>query len=77
MHLGNAMEQRFLAVITKEGKWHVSYCPELGVSSQGRTKKSALNNLKEAVEIYLEEDPVGIPERREVTEFKVKVMTHA
>ncbi len=53
---GEIMEMKFSAVITKEGKWFVSHCPELGVASQGRTKKSALKNLKESVELYLEED---------------------
>ena len=71
------MEKTFSAVITKEGKWFVSFCPELGVASQGTTKKSALNNLKEAVELYLEEDPVFIPEKREVVEFKAKVKAYA
>jgi len=52
------MEKKFSAVITKEEKWFVSYCPEIGVASQGKTKKSALKNLKEAVELYLEEDPI-------------------
>jgi len=71
------MEKRFSAVITKEGKWFVSYCLELGVTSQGRTKKSALTNLKEAVELYLEDDPLALPEKREVLEFKAKVKVHA
>ncbi len=71
------MEQKFSAVITKEGKWFVSYCPELGVSSQGKTRESALKNLKEAVELYLECDPIGVPEKREVFEFKAKVLAHA
>ncbi len=71
------MQKKFSAVITKEGKWFVSYCPELGVASQGKTKKSALNNLKEAVELYLEEDPIKAPEKREVIEFKAKVMANA
>lgn len=74
---GEIMERKFSAVITKEGKWFVSHCPELGVASQGKTKKSALKNLKEAVELYLEKDPLGLPEKREVLEFKAKVATHA
>ena len=65
------MEKKFSAVITKEGKWFVSYCPELGISSQGKTKKSAIDNLKEATELYLENDPIGLPKKREVTEFRV------
>jgi len=71
------MEKKFSAVITKEEKWFVSYCPELGVASQGKTKKTALKNLKEAVELYLEDDPIKTPILREVTEFKAKVMANA
>lgn len=71
------MEQKFSAVIAKEGKWFVSYCPEIGVSSQGKTRESALKNLKEAVELFLECDPIGLPEKREVLEFKAKVLAHA
>ena len=45
---------RFLAVIWKEEGGYVSYCPELGVSSCGDSPQEALHNLKEAVELYLE-----------------------
>ncbi len=39
----------------KEGKEvYVSKCPELGVSSCGDTPQEAEENLKEAVELYLE-----------------------
>jgi len=68
------MEQNFSGVISKEGKLFVSYCPELGVASQGKTKKSALENLKEAVELYLEEDPLRMPKQMEVVKFKAKVI---
>ncbi|NUN11724.1 type II toxin-antitoxin system HicB family antitoxin [Candidatus Micrarchaeota archaeon] len=44
----------FTAVIWKENKEYVSVCPELDVSSFGSTKKKALENLKEAIELYLE-----------------------
>ncbi len=71
------MEQKFSGVITKEGKFFVSYCPELGVASQGSTSQAALKNLVEAVELFLEDDPIGLPEKREVFEFKAKVMAHA
>lgn len=71
------MQQTFSAVITKEKNWFVSYCPEVGVSSQGKTRKSAIRNLREAVELFLEEDPLGVPQKREVTEFKARVLVHA
>lgn len=48
------MSKRFTAVITKEEKWYVAYCVELGVVSQGKSIEEAQTNLREAVELYLE-----------------------
>ncbi|MDP3727598.1 MAG: type II toxin-antitoxin system HicB family antitoxin [bacterium] len=45
------------AIITKEKKWFVARSLELGVVSQGRTVEEAKQNLKEAVELYLEGKP--------------------
>ena len=69
-------ERKFTAILTREGKWFCSYNPETGVASQGRTKESALKNLKEAVELYLEDDDVTLPDTREIAEFKAKVKVH-
>jgi len=52
---------KFSAVIHKEGKWYVSWCPELEVASQGETIEKTIDNLKEAVELYLEDEDVKIP----------------
>jgi predicted RNase H-like HicB family nuclease len=52
---------KFSAVIHKEGKWYVSWCPELDVASQGETIEETIDNLKEAVELYLENENVKIP----------------
>ena len=48
------MEINFTAQIWKEGKAYVSYCPELDVSSCGKTIEAARKNLLEAVEGFLE-----------------------
>ncbi|MDO8635240.1 MAG: type II toxin-antitoxin system HicB family antitoxin [Dehalococcoidia bacterium] len=48
------MARRFTAAITKEDKWYVAHCLELGVVSQGKTVEDAKVNLKEAVELYIE-----------------------
>jgi predicted RNase H-like HicB family nuclease len=48
------MPKKFTAVITREDKWYIAHCIELGVVSQGRTIEEAQKNLKEAVELYLE-----------------------
>ncbi len=48
------------AIIRKGEKQYVASCPELDVVSQGPTVEKALENLKEAVELYVEE--MGLPE---------------
>jgi predicted RNase H-like HicB family nuclease len=42
------------ATIWREGDQYVSKCPELGVASAGDTAEEALDALREAVELYLE-----------------------
>ena len=42
------------AVIQKEEGWFVSTCPELGVASQGKSRKEAYAMLAEAVGFWLE-----------------------
>lgn len=50
----------FTAIIRKGEKQYVALCPELDVVSQGYTVEESLANLKEAVELYIEE--MGVPE---------------
>lgn len=50
----------FTAVIRKGEKQYVALCPELDVVSQGYTVEESIKNLKEAVELYIEE--MGLPE---------------
>jgi len=52
----------FSAVITKDGKWYVALCPELDIASQGKSIEEALKNLKEAAELYLEDEDAKLPE---------------
>ena len=49
----------FTAVIRKGEKLYVALCPEVDVVSQGRTIEDALQNLKKAVTLYIEE--MGLP----------------
>jgi len=41
----------------------VAKCPELGVASQGASEPEAMENLREAVELYLEAFPQIAPAR--------------
>ncbi len=50
-------------VVIREGedRWYVVECPSLpGCISQGKTKKEALENIKEAIELYLELEEVQV-----------------
>ena len=49
-----SVSRRYTAVLTREPGWWVGHCLELGVVSQGKTIEEAQDNLKEAVELYLE-----------------------
>lgn len=55
----------------ESGRWLVAYNPETGTTTQGKTVEEALQNLKEASALYLEE--VDLPERRSpiLTTFEV------
>ena len=44
--------------IKKGEKFYIAKCNETGTVSQGKTKKEALENLKEATECYLEVFPI-------------------
>lgn len=54
LHVATIKRKVFTAVLEKEKKWIVALCPELDVVSQGRTYDEALDNLREAVRLYLE-----------------------
>ena len=60
------------AVLTpaQEGGF-VAFNPETGTTTQGETIEDALANLREAVELYLEEFPIKILGASFVTTFSV------
>ena len=63
------MTHQFSTIITKENHLYVAHCPELDITSQGETMEDAINNLKEAIELYLEDEDTEI----ESTDFKPMV----
>lgn len=46
------------SVVWKEGKYYVSQCLDVDVSSFGKTKKEALEMLEEALQLYFEDAPL-------------------
>jgi predicted RNase H-like HicB family nuclease len=51
---------RLVAVVMKEGVWYSAWCPDLDIASQGKTIESALENLREAIELYLEDEDADL-----------------
>ena len=49
---------RLTAAVTPDGGWYVARCLDVEVASQGRTIDEALANLREALELYFEDQPV-------------------
>ena len=50
------MRCNFTVVIQKEDDWYVSKCLENGVTSQGKAIEDSISNLKEAIELYYEDN---------------------
>lgn len=46
------------AAVVKDDGWYVARCLEVEVASQGETVDEALANLREALELFFEEDEV-------------------
>ena len=42
-------------IVWKEGKYYVSQCLNVDISSFGKTKKESLKNLSEALDLYFED----------------------
>ena len=61
------MRKQFSASVWQEGEWFVAQALETDVASQGHSIEDALDNLREALELYFEEPIATIaPEIRRV-----------
>lgn len=65
------------AVLHREDDMYIAECPEVGTFSQGRTIEEAVDNLKEATELYLEEFPLEIEVKSIITTFEVSPVAEA
>jgi len=63
MQVANTLE--LSAVVWREDGIYVALCPEFDVASQGKSVEEALRNLKEALELYLEDEDVEKPSKVE------------
>ena len=67
--------KQFSALLWKEDTWFVAKAIEVEVGSQGKTKKQALFNLQEALELYFEDEPAvkTVPSFKDITLEKVNI----
>jgi len=62
------------SAVWKEGKFYVAQCLNVDVSSFGKNKKEALKNLKQALELYFEDEKtikINYIEKAELTDISV------
>ncbi|MCW3999972.1 MAG: type II toxin-antitoxin system HicB family antitoxin [Candidatus Bathyarchaeota archaeon] len=67
----------FSAILWKEGKVQIAWSPEFDIASQGKNVEEALANLREAVELYLEDEDAKIPNKKSPILTTLSVEAHA
>ena len=61
------MKREFAASVCQEGEWYVAQVLDVDVASQGETFDEALQNLREALELYFEPPvPTVAPQIRRI-----------
>lgn len=58
------MSIKITVVVQKEENWYVAKCLENNVVSQGKTIEEALDNLREAVSLYYEDESPNLTEKQ-------------
>lgn len=67
------MSIRYNVVIQKEENWFVAKCLDNNIASQGKTIEEAIKNLKEAIELYYENEEPIVPKETYVTTLEVVI----
>lgn len=65
------MSIKYNVIIQKEEEWYVAKCIDNNVASQGKTIEEALKNLKEAIELYYQDEPPIQPKQLLITTLEV------
>lgn len=61
----------FTIILHKEEDMYIAECLEVGTVDQGKTIEEAINNLREATRLYLEECPLTDTSPKLVTTMEV------
>ena len=67
-----------LTIIIRKGeRQYLALCPELDVVSQGYTIEEAMNNIKEAIGLYIEVSGLPDGSNNEIMVTSIEVMDNA
>ena len=67
------MSIKYNVMIQKEEEWYVAKCLDNNVASQGKTIEEALKNLREALELYLQNEKIVQPKETYLTTLEVAI----
>ncbi len=67
------MHIKYNVIIQKEENWYVAKCLDNNVASQGKTIEEAIKNLKEALELYYQNEEPIIPKEVLITTVEVTI----
>lgn len=67
--------KQFSALVWKEKNLYVAKCNEIELASQGKTKKEAVDNLKEALVLYFTDEPSfgKLPSLKEISLERIQI----
>ena len=60
------MSIKITVIVQQEENWYVAKCLENSVASQGKTIEEALNNLKEAIALYYEDEKPEMGDSKQI-----------
>lgn len=67
------MSIKYNVMIQKEENWYVAKCIDNNVASQGKTIEEAMQNLKEALELYAQTEKIEQPKEVFITTLEVAI----
>lgn len=67
------MSIKYNVIIQKDENWYVAKCIDNNVASQGKTIEEAIANLKEALELYMQNEEPEQPKTIFVTTLEVAI----
>lgn len=67
------MSIKYNVIIQKEENWYIAKCLDNNIASQGKTIEEAMANLKEALELYMQDEEPVKPKEIYITTLEVAV----